>query len=179
WDVAMVFAPVLLAALLTVSTSVLLGLPINYANIIALPLLLGIGVAFDIYFVMNWRRGVSQHLQSSTARAVVFSALTTMTAFGSLTLSNDPGTADMGKLLLISLAYTLLCTLVVLPALLGPVRASPSRVSSPADRRSSPGRSPAPRSAAAPEGSAAPPARPRAGSRGSRRGAPRGGNKPR
>ena len=53
-------------------------MPLNYANIIALPLLLGIGVAFDIYFVMNWRRGVTEHLQSSTARAVLFSACTTL-----------------------------------------------------------------------------------------------------
>jgi hopanoid biosynthesis associated RND transporter like protein HpnN len=119
-DVALVFAPVLLAALLTVSTSVLLGLPINYANIIALPLLLGIGVAFSIYFVSNWRAGQGQPLQSSTARAVLFSALTTMTAFGSLGLSRHPGTADMGKLLTIALGYTLLATFFFLPALLGP-----------------------------------------------------------
>ncbi|HEY1797973.1 MAG TPA: MMPL family transporter [Stellaceae bacterium] len=121
-DVALVFAPLLLAALLTLALTVLIGMPLNYANIIALPLLLGIGVAFDIYFVMNWRRGVSEHLQSSTARAVIFSAFTTLAAFGSLALSNDPGTADMGKLLSLSLACTLFCTLIVLPALLGPAQ---------------------------------------------------------
>ena len=69
---------------------------------------------------MNWRAGLTYHLQSSTARAVVFSALTTMLAFGSLALSDHPGTADMGKLLSLSLGFTLLCTLFVLPALLGP-----------------------------------------------------------
>ncbi|HEX3883172.1 MAG TPA: MMPL family transporter [Stellaceae bacterium] len=121
-DVALVFAPLLLAAILTLATTVLLKMPLNYANIIALPLLLGIGVAFDIYFVMNWRRGVSLHLQSSTARAVIFSAFTTLAAFGSLALSKDPGTADMGKLLSISLAWTLICTLFALPALLGPAK---------------------------------------------------------
>jgi predicted RND superfamily exporter protein len=105
---------------LTLAVTVVVGMPLNYANIIALPLLLGIGVAFDIYFVMNWRAGQERQLQSSTARAVVFSALTTMSAFGSLALSNDPGTADMGLLLTISLGCTLLCTLFVLPALLGP-----------------------------------------------------------
>jgi len=121
-DVALVIAPLLLAAILTLATTVLLHMPLNYANIIALPLLLGIGVAFDIYFVMNWRRGTSLHLQSSTARAVIFSAFTTLAAFGSLALSNDPGTADMGKLLSISLACTLICTLFALPALLGPAK---------------------------------------------------------
>ena len=119
-DVALVIAPLLLAALLTMAVTVMVGMPLNYANIIALPLLLGIGVAFDIYFVMNWRAGVGQHLQSSTARAVIFSALTTMSAFGSLAISRDPGTAGMGELLTISLACTLFCTLLILPALLGP-----------------------------------------------------------
>jgi uncharacterized membrane protein YdfJ with MMPL/SSD domain len=74
-------------------------------------------------------------LQSSTARAVVFSALTTMSAFGSLALSNDPGTAGMGELLTISLASTLFCTLLVLPALLGP---APAKALAPADQPSDP-----------------------------------------
>lgn len=118
-DVALVLAPLALAALLTLATGVVMGLPLNFANIIALPLLLGIGVAFDIYFVMRWRAGTEALLQSSTARAILFSALTTGTAFGSLALSNYPGTADMGKLLTIALFYTLLCTFLLLPALLG------------------------------------------------------------
>jgi hopanoid biosynthesis associated RND transporter like protein HpnN len=125
-EVALVVAPLLLAALLTLAVTVVIGMPLNYANIIALPLLLGIGVAFDIYFVMNWRAGLTHHLQSSTARAVLFSALTTLSAFGSLALSNDPGTAGMGELLTISLACTLFCTFVILPALLGPARATPA-----------------------------------------------------
>lgn len=119
-DVVLVIAPLALAAILTLATTIVIGMPLNYANIIALPLLLGIGVAFDIYFVVNWRAGTSAHLQSSTARAVVFSALTTLSAFGSLALSSDPGMSDMGALLSISLGCTLLCTLFVLPALLGP-----------------------------------------------------------
>jgi hopanoid biosynthesis associated RND transporter like protein HpnN len=121
-DVALVLAPLALAALLTVASCVLLNLPINYANIIALPLLLGIGVSFDIYFVMNWRAGRPHPLQSPTARAVLFSALTTVCAFGSLAVSSHPGTSEMGKLLTIALGWTLATTLFVLPALLGPVR---------------------------------------------------------
>jgi predicted exporter len=119
-DIASVLAPLLLAGLLTLATAVLAGLPLNFANIITLPLLLGIGVAFDIYFVMRWRAGEGSLLRSSTARAVLFSALTTGTALGSLALSRAPELAEMGKLLLIALVYTLLCTLFVLPALLGP-----------------------------------------------------------
>jgi hopanoid biosynthesis associated RND transporter like protein HpnN len=121
-DVALVLAPLLLAGLLSMMTCIAIALPLNFANIIALPLLLGIGVAFDIYFVMNWRAGLGGPLQSSTARAVLFSALTTTTAFGSLALSRHPGTAGMGALLTIGLFYTVACTLIVLPALLGPVK---------------------------------------------------------
>lgn len=119
WDVALVLAPLLLAGMLTLATGVVVGLPLNFANIITLPLLLGIGVAFDIYFVMRWRAGEGSPLSSSTARAVLFSALTTGTAFGSLAFSRSPGMADMGKLLSLALLYTLLCTFLVLPALLG------------------------------------------------------------
>ena len=124
--VGLVLAPLALAALLTVITCVVVGLPINFANIITLPLLLGIGVAFDIYFVANWQKGIVGPLQSSTARAIVFSAATTVCAFGSLALSSHPGTADMGILLTISLFYALVCTLFVLPAMLAAASAAQS-----------------------------------------------------
>jgi predicted RND superfamily exporter protein len=117
-DVALVLAPLLLSSSLTVCAAVLLPLPLNFANIIALPLLLGVGVSFNIYFVMNWRAGQTRPLGSATARAVVFSALSTATAFGSLALSHHPGTASMGRLLLLSLGCTLATTMVFLPALL-------------------------------------------------------------
>ena len=125
-DVALVMAPLLLSALLTLLVAVLLPLPLNFANIIALPLLLGVGVSFNIYFVMNWRAGQHNPLGSATARAILFSALTTGTAFGSLALSGHPGTASMGKLLLISLGCTLLASLVFIPALLASL-APPAR----------------------------------------------------
>jgi uncharacterized protein len=117
-DVVLVLAPLLLSSLMTVVVAVLLPLPLNFANIIALPLLLGVGVSFNIYFVMNWRAGARGYLGSATARAILFSALTTGTAFGSLALSRHPGTSSMGELLLISLGCTLVATLVFMPPLL-------------------------------------------------------------
>jgi uncharacterized protein len=120
-DMFLVLAPLLLSAAMTVIVMVLLPLPLNYANIIALPLLLGVGVSFNIYFVMNWRAGQVAMLGSATARAILFSALTTGTAFGSLALSGHPGTASMGKLLLISLGCTLVASLVFVPALLAAI----------------------------------------------------------
>ncbi|HEY4172027.1 MAG TPA: MMPL family transporter [Rhodopila sp.] len=124
-DAALVMAPLLMSALLTLLVAVVLPLPLNFANIIALPLLLGVGVSFNIYFVMNWRAGQQHPLGSATARAILFSALTTGTAFGSLALSAHPGTSSMGKLLLISLACTLLASLVFIPALLAILRPPP------------------------------------------------------
>ncbi len=124
-DVLMVLAPLLLSSLLTVLAAALLPLQLNFANVIALPLLLGVGVSFNVYFVMNWRAGLANPLASPTARAVVFSALTTGTAFGSLALSAHPGTASMGRLLLLSLGCTLLTTLLFVPALLA--QAGPPR----------------------------------------------------
>jgi hopanoid biosynthesis associated RND transporter like protein HpnN len=121
-DTALVLAPLLLSSLLTVIAAVALPLPLNFANIIALPLLLGVGVSFNVYFVMNWRAGAEMPLSSATARAVLFSALTTGTAFGSLALSKHPGTASMGALLLVSLACTLGSSLTFLPALLSASR---------------------------------------------------------
>jgi hypothetical protein len=106
--------------LLTLASCVALNLKLNFANIIALPLLLGIGVAFNIYFVVAWRAGATSFLPSALTRAVIFSALTTATGFGALWLSRHPGTASMGELLMISLAWTLVTTLFVSPALLGP-----------------------------------------------------------
>jgi hypothetical protein len=121
-DVATTLLPLLLSAACTLGTCVLVGLPLNFENIIALPLLFGIGVAFNIYFVMAWRAGRANPLQSSLTRAVIMSGLTTGTAFGSLWLSSHPGTASMGELLAISLAWTRVTALLLRPALLGPPR---------------------------------------------------------
>ncbi|HEY1877364.1 MAG TPA: MMPL family transporter, partial [Rhizomicrobium sp.] len=119
-DVLMTLAPLVLAGLLTLATCVLLGLRLNFANVIALPLLLGIGVAFNIYFVVAWRHGQRCFLASSLTRAVIFSAATTASGFGTLWLSVHPGTASMGELLMISLGWVLATTLFLSPALLGP-----------------------------------------------------------
>jgi hypothetical protein len=121
-DVARLIAPLILAGILTLATIVVIGLPLNFANIIALPLLLSLGVSYAIYFVSYGRAGMTNPLQSSMARAVLFSAGTTLVAFGTLGLSSHPGTGSMGKLLTVALLYSLTCTLFVLPALLTPTK---------------------------------------------------------
>ena len=121
-DVALTLVPLLVAAAVTLEICALLNFPLNYANIIALPVLLGVGVAFKIYYVLAWRQGETNFLQSPLTRAVFFSALMTATAFGSLWLSSHPGLSSMGKLLALSLACTLASAALFQPALMGPPR---------------------------------------------------------
>ena len=116
-----VMAPLLLAGVFTACASLVFDIPFNFANIIALPLLLGIGVDSGIHMVSRARTGstsLSDLMQTSTPRAVLLSALTTIASFGNLGFSSHPGTASMGQLLTIGVFLTMLCTLLVLPALL-------------------------------------------------------------
>jgi hypothetical protein len=121
-DVLLTLVPLLLAMVVTLELCVIVGLPLNFANIIALPLLLGVGVAFKIYYIMAWREGQTNLLQSVLTRAVTFSALTTATAFGSLWFSSHPGTSSMGKLLAISLLTTMMAAALFQPILMGKPR---------------------------------------------------------
>jgi hopanoid biosynthesis associated RND transporter like protein HpnN len=121
-DVLLTLIPLLVAGVVTLEICVLIDLPLNFANIIALPLLLGVGVAFKIYYIMAWREGQTRLLQSVLTRAVTFSACTTATAFGSLYFSSDPGTSSMGKLLAIALLTTMTAAALFQPVLMGKPR---------------------------------------------------------
>jgi hopanoid biosynthesis associated RND transporter like protein HpnN len=121
-DVMLTLFPLALAGLVTMQLMALLGMPFNFANIIALPLLLGVGVAFKIYYIVAWREGTTHLLQTPLTRAVFFSALTTATAFGSLWFSSNPGASSMGKLLALSLACTLAAAVLFQPILMGKPR---------------------------------------------------------
>jgi hopanoid biosynthesis associated RND transporter like protein HpnN len=125
-DMLLTLIPLILAAVVTLELTVLLGMPLNFANIIALPLLLGVGVAFKIYYIMAWREGQTNLLQTSLTRAVMFSAATTATAFGSLWFSSHPGTSSMGELLALSLVCTLAAAVLFQPILMGKPREKPA-----------------------------------------------------
>jgi len=118
-DVALMLTPLIVAGILTMATITALDMPLNFANIIALPLLLSLGVSYAVYFVFYGRTGRKDFLQSSMARAVLFSAATVLVAFASLCFSAHPGTRGMGQLLTIALLYSLICTFLMLPVLLG------------------------------------------------------------
>jgi len=120
-DVILILTPLMLAALLTAAAAVIAGIPFNFANIIILPLLLGIGVDYGIHILYRFRTETATGqgiLRSSTARAVFFSALTTIVSFGSLSFLSHRGTASMGKLLTVCVCFIILCTLIILPAFL-------------------------------------------------------------
>ncbi|HBM90341.1 MAG TPA: hopanoid biosynthesis-associated RND transporter HpnN, partial [Rhodospirillaceae bacterium] len=118
-DVLRILAPLILAGILTLATMFVISLPLNFANVIALPLLLSLGVSYAIYFVTYWKSGKERPLSSGMARAVMFSAATTLVAFFSLSLSSHIGTRSMGQLLTIALIYCLSCSFLLLPVLLG------------------------------------------------------------
>ena len=120
-EVLLVLMPLLLALCYTVALAVLLDIPFNFANIIVVPLLLGIGVDSGIHVIHRVRdmKGVDCHiLETSTSRAVLFSSLTTIMSFGSLSFMHHAGTAGMGKLLTLSVTLMIFCTLILLPAYL-------------------------------------------------------------
>lgn len=120
-DALRVLAPLLLGGLLTVAAMGLAGLSFNFANVIALPLLLGIGVDNGIHLLRQWASPGpgGADLRGATVRAMVFSALTTILSFGNLGFSAHRGTAGMGLLLTLGLLLSLAATLILLPALAG------------------------------------------------------------
>jgi hopanoid biosynthesis associated RND transporter like protein HpnN len=121
-DVLLTLVPLLLAGTVTLEVCVMTGLALNFANIIALPLLLGVGVAFKIYYTMAWRAGKTGLLQSTLTRAVIFSAMTNAIAFGSMAVSSYPGMSSMGKLMALALFCTLTSAVLFQPVLMGQPR---------------------------------------------------------
>lgn len=119
-DTLLVLLPLLLASLFTAAATVAMGIPFNFANIIALPLLFGLGVDSGIHMAHRLHQLEQDHsgnlLDTSEAKGVFFGALTTVFSFASLALTSHKGTASMGLLLSIGLLLTLICALVVLPA---------------------------------------------------------------
>lgn len=117
--VLLVLLPLLAALLFTLGSSVLFDLPLNYANIIALPLLIGLANAFGIYLVLRHRHSnIATLLRSSTPPAILFSGLTTMASFGSLAIARHPGMSYMGVLVTLALIFALLSSLILLPAVM-------------------------------------------------------------
>ena len=121
WDVLLVVLPLGLAAMCLVAYTVIFSLPFNYANVIALPLIFGLGADSGIHIIERMRRMPAQceaFLRSGTIRGVFFSSLTTMLSFSNLAYTSHVGISSMGQLLTLGILFTLLGCLIVLPAFL-------------------------------------------------------------
>jgi len=119
-DTALVMTPLILAGLFTMASAVVTNTPINFANIIALPLLLGLGVDNGIHMVEKLHHSLSEEqniYQSSTARAMFYGALTTASSFAGLAFSPHQGIASMGLIITIGIFWIMVCTFIILPAL--------------------------------------------------------------
>jgi hypothetical protein len=117
----LILTPLVLAMLITAAASVLLHIPLNFANVIVVPVLLGIGVHSGIIFMLRAQKEPPLHgnmLKTSTARAILFSSVTLLISTGSLSFSLHRGISSMGILLSICLCFVIAGTLVLLPALL-------------------------------------------------------------
>ena len=113
--------PLAVGCVCTVATLVILEISFNFANIIALPLLIGISVDSTLHVLYRYKRmqqNDEYFLRTGTAKAVFLSVLTTGASFGNLAFSPHAGTASMGVLLSIGLVVNLICSLLLLPLLL-------------------------------------------------------------
>jgi len=134
-DTLLVLTPLAITAVFTIATGVLIDMPFNMANVLVIPLVIGLGVDNGIHMVRRFREEGSLvgALGSSMPRAIVLSGLTTLGAFGALSVSAHKGMSSTGILLSLAILYLLASTLLVLPALLAwRYRASESEVPAPA-----------------------------------------------
>ncbi len=116
-----ILLPLFLVALLTGAAMVIFDVKFNFANIIALPMLLGLGVDNAIHMVHRAKEGTiasKDLLKTTTSRAIFFSSLTTLFSFGNLMVSPHSGTASLGLVLLFGILFLIFSTLIVLPAFL-------------------------------------------------------------
>ncbi len=118
-ETLMVLAPLVMASTLVVAAMVLTGVSFNFVNLLVVPLLFGIGVDSGIHLVQRARElGRTDLFETTTARAIFYSALTTTMSFGSLALSSHRGLQSLGIVLVYGMTLAVVCNLVVLPALL-------------------------------------------------------------
>ena len=120
WDTVLALFPLVLAGAVSCAAMVLLGLSFNFANVIVLPMLLGMGIDNGVHLVHRHRTNPEEEdvLGTSTARAVFFSALTTVLCFGILAFAPHRGMAAIGKFLTLGVAATFVSYVAVLPAVL-------------------------------------------------------------
>jgi hopanoid biosynthesis associated RND transporter like protein HpnN len=95
------------------------GIPINLANIMTLPLVIGIGVTNGIQILNRFAEERTPNiLARSTGKAVLVSGLTAIAGFGSLIIAKDRGIHSLGCVMATGIAACMIAGLTLLPALL-------------------------------------------------------------
>ena len=124
-DVLLVLAPLAVASLWIVAGSAALDMPFNFANVIVIPLLIGLGVASSIHMVSRARETAREGesggskagvLSTSTPLAVLITQLNTVAAFATLSVAEHRGLFSMGVLLGLAIFFVLIVSLIVLPS---------------------------------------------------------------
>ncbi len=116
-----VLLPVIVGSIWTVGIMDLIGLQLNMANLVILPLILGIGVVNGIHITHRYREEEDKQasvLGKSTGQAVILSSLTTMIGFGSMMVADHYGVFSLGMVLTIGVFNCLIASITFLPALL-------------------------------------------------------------
>lgn len=117
--------PVACGSIWMLGTVHILGIDFNFLNVVVVPMIIGFGVDNGIHFIQryyeNGENPTSKDLENSvvmTGRALVMTSLTTIVGFGSLALADFQGIREMGLLSILGITYTLIASVVFLPALL-------------------------------------------------------------
>jgi len=120
-DTFLALVPVGVGILWMLGLMILVGMDFNFANLVAVPIVLGVGIDAGVHLVHRYRfegqAGMITTL-AHTGRAILVASLTTMVGFGSLTLASHRGMASLGALLFLGVGGCLVAAVVVLPNLM-------------------------------------------------------------
>lgn len=118
-DSLLAMTPLCLGVIWTLGTMGLFNIKFNPANIMTLPMLLGVGVAYGVYTTDRFREaGRMEIFSTSTGKAIVLSALTTIFGFASMLISDYRGLFSMGLVMTLGVTYCLLTSMILLPQVL-------------------------------------------------------------
>ncbi|MBX3444744.1 MAG: MMPL family transporter [Planctomyces sp.] len=135
-EVLLALSPAACGLLATLGVLGWFDLPLNPANMIMLPLLLGLGVDGGVHVLHDYRAQTGRYrISGSTARGIILAAATSIVGFGSLMVASHRGLFSLGFVLAVGVTAALATSLLALPSLLGILSAAESQaVTSPALR---------------------------------------------
>jgi predicted exporter len=113
--------PVLCSVIWTLGTLQLLGIQLNFLNVIVIPLIVGLGIDDGVHILQRFYEGGRRDLESAveqSGRAVVVTSLTTMIAFGTLSFTTFQGVREIGLVVIMGVGFALVASVFLVPALL-------------------------------------------------------------